>query len=153
MSSRFRRSSKIRCKYLSWSNPKTGKTHRLPMLHVRLANNGISFRTTALIDSGATTTFIPTEMAQALELNLNQDPDDAIGAGGTFKNIIADIQKISLVKGRDSIFDEFTDVKVFVPVKTDAIPYMVLGRDLLFKRYDIMFEELNLKVTLKRRNG
>lgn len=123
------------------------------MLHVRLAHNGTSFKTTALIDSGATTTFVPTPMAQTLGLDLSLRPSDAVGAGGTFKNIVTELQKVSLVKGRDSIFDEFENINVFVPVDENAIPYVVLGRDLLFQRYDILFEERNKKVILKRTNN
>ena len=150
MSNRFRHSPVIRCRYLAWTNPKTGITARLPMLQVRLRHNEVSFRTTALIDSGATSTFVPTPMADALNLDLSAKPDDATGAGGEFKNIKSELGVLSLVKGVQSIFDEFQNVKVWVPVNPEAIPYMVLGRDLLFRRYSIRFEEREQKVTLKR---
>lgn len=150
MSHRFRHSSFIRCRYLSWSNPSTGFAVRLPMLHVRLRHKNIAFKTTALIDSGATSTFVPTQMAQALQIDLSTNPDDAIGAGGSFKNIRTELEHLSLVKGVSSVFDEFENIKIWVPVNEDAIPYMVLGRDLIFKRYDIKFEEVKQKMTLKR---
>lgn len=120
------------------------------MLHVKLTHGSSSFSTVALIDSGATTTFIPTEMAEALGMNLTRPPSDAVGAGGTFSNIASELEKLSLVKGRTSIFDEFFNVRVWVPANEGTIPYMVLGRDHLFKRYDIEFEERNEKVTLTR---
>lgn len=150
MSNRFRHRSTIRCRYLAYTNPTSGVTHRLPMLHVRLVHGNLSFTTVALVDSGSTSTFIPTGMAQALQLNMTATPSDATGAGGVFTNIKSEIEKIFLVKGRASVFDEFQNVKVWIPVKEDAIPYVVLGRDSLFRRYDIEFEERNEKIMLKR---
>ena len=98
----------------------------------------------------ATTTFIPTDLAQILQLDLIAEVKDAIGAGGAFGNIASELEKLVLVKGRESIYDEFRNVKVQIPANPDAIPYVVLGRDTLFKRYDITFEERNEKVVLKR---
>jgi len=150
MINRFRHRSNIRCNYLSYTNPNTGRSYRLPMLHVRLCHGGLSFTTVALIDSGATTTFVPNAMAEALQLDLSDTPKDAVGAGGVFPNIKSKLDSLELVKGKQSIFDQFNDVTVQVPQKEGAIPYMVLGRDLLFQRFDIKFEERNQKVILKR---
>ena len=150
MHNRFRNHSTIRCNYLHYRNPSSGVNYRLPMLHVRLCHGGLSFTTVALIDSGATTTFVPTAMAEALQLNLSKSISDAVGAGGVFPNIKSKLDSLELVKGKQSIFDQFNDVTVKVPTQEGAIPYMVLGRDLIFKRFDIKFEERNQKVILKR---
>jgi len=89
-------------------------------------------------------------MAEILNLNLSGNPKDAVGAGGTFGNYSVELDRLVLIKGRNSIYDEFQNVKVQVPVNPQAIPYVVLGRDSLFRRYDITFEERNEKVVLKR---
>ena len=120
------------------------------MLNVRLIHEGRSFATVGLVDSGATVTFIPTSMAEILQLDLSAKPKDAVGAGGIFSNINSQLEKLVLLKGRNSIHDEFQNIGVQVPVNPDAIPYVVLGRDTLFRRYDITFEERNEKVVLKR---
>jgi len=120
------------------------------MLHIRLAQGARSLTTVGLVDSGSTTTFIPTDMASILQLDMSAQQHDAIGAGGPFRNIKSELEKLILVKGRASIFDEFENVKVEIPVNPKAIPYVVLGRDTLFRRYDIKFEERNEKIILKR---
>lgn len=120
------------------------------MLNIRLLHQGRSFATVGLVDSGATTTFIPTSMAEILQLNLSAAAKDAVGAGGMFRNKDSELETLTLLKGRNSIYDEFQNVKVQVPENPDAIPYVVLGRDTLFRRYDVTFQERNEKVILKR---
>jgi hypothetical protein len=76
---------------------------------------------------------------------------DAVGAGGAFSNIESRIDKVVLLKGMNSIYDEFPNLFTFVPVQPHTLPYMILGRENLFRRYDIKFQEREEKVTLKRR--
>lgn len=120
------------------------------MLHVRLVHGKKSLKSVALVDSGATTNFIPRELAELLELDLTKPPRDAVGAGGPFSNIESRIDKVILVKGTNSIYDEFSDVFTYVPQKPQTLPYMILGRETLFWRFDIKFQERQEKVTLKR---
>lgn len=135
---------------MRYFDPRTNHNFRLPMLHIRLVQGGRSLTTVGLVDSGATTTFIPTDMADILGFDLSGTPKDAVGAGGAFGNIPTELERLVLIKGRNSIYDEFQHIKVQIPVNPQAIPYVVLGRDSLFKRYDITFEERNEKVVLKR---
>lgn len=120
------------------------------MLHIRLIHGQKALKSVALIDSGATTNFIPRELAEILELDLSKIPKDAVGAGGAFSNIESRIEKLVLVKGISSVYEEFTDLFTYVPVKMGTLPYMILGRDTLFHRFDIKFHERQEKVTLKR---
>ena len=150
MSNRFRHRSTIRCNYISYNDPISRTVFRLPMLHVRLAHGTKSLKSVALVDSGATTNFIPRELAEILELDLTKPPRDAVGAGGPFSNIESRIEKVILVKGVNSIYDEFRNVFTYVPQKPQTLPYMILGRDTLFRRFDIKFHERQEKVTLKR---
>lgn len=151
MSNRFRHRSTIRCNYISYNDPVTNHTYKLPMLHVRLVHGTRSMKSVALIDSGATTNFIPRELADLLQLDLTKTPKDAVGAGGAFSNIESRIDKVVLLKGMNSIYDEFPNLFTFVPVQPQTLPYMILGRENLFRRYDIKFHEREEKVTLKRR--
>ena len=120
------------------------------MLHVRLMHGDRSMKSVGLIDSGATTNFIPRELADLLELDLSRTPKDAIGAGGAFSSIESRIDKVVLLKGMNSAYDEFQNLFTYVPVQPHTLPYMILGRENLFRRYDIKFHEREEKVTLKR---
>lgn len=149
-SNRFRRSPTIRCNYISYNDPITRHVYKLPMVHVKLTHGSKSIKSVALVDSGATSNFLPREIAELLEIPLTEPPDDAVGAGGVFRNIKSKIEKVVLVKGRDSAYDEFTNLHVLVPVLPDTLPYFILGRDSIFKRFDIKFQERQEKITLKR---
>jgi len=150
LSNRFRLSSSIRCNYVSYADPKTNHTYKLPLVHVKLIHGKQAIKSIALVDSGATTNFLPRELAEILEMDLNTNARDAIGAGGAFSNIPSRIDKVVLVKGRDSVYEEFDNLSVFVPVLPDTLPYMVLGRNSIFKRFDIKFVERQEKIIMKR---
>jgi hypothetical protein len=109
-------------------------------------------QTVALVDSGSTTTFVPTDMAEILGLNVDPSTSErAIGAGGEFRTINFNIT-IQLLKG-GYVFDEFKDWPVTVPVNREAIPYVVLGRDSVFLRYDITFRERQRRTILRAFKG
>ena len=134
-------------KYLSY--PFEGEHIRLPLLHVRLKNrkNGLSLRTTGLVDSGATITFIPTDLADALELE-SVGEEKSVGAGGEFNTWISEDLTIEILKGSNVAVSLYGD-GIQVPFDPDAITYVILGRDLLFSIYDITFQENQLKTVLK----
>ncbi len=118
------------------------------MLHVRVLTKTNSFTTLALIDSGATTTFIPTDVAEILGIEV--DPTkakSAVGAGGQFQTIQAPVT-IQLLKGGHP-FEEFRDWNVLVPTNREAIPYVVLGRDSIFMKFDITFRERMQRTVLR----
>lgn len=149
-SNRFRLSSTIRCNYIRYDDPVTNHVYKLPMIHVKLTHGSKSIKSVALVDSGATSNFLPREIAEVLELSLTESPKDAVGAGGSFQNITSRIDKVILVKGKDSAYDEFTDMGILVPVLSNTLPYFILGRDSIFQRFDIKFQEKQEKITLKR---
>ena len=102
-----------------------------------------------MVDSGATTTFIPPELAEAVALTkVSSDSEGvkATGAGGTFPNDLFDYS-IDILKG-DSTFLRISGA-AFVPREKDRIPYAVLGRDNLFKIYDITFREQKQMVVFR----
>lgn len=120
------------------------------MVNVQLVHKNQDLKTAALIDSGATSNFLPRELAEILDLDLSQEPRDAVGAGGKFCNIESLIGKCQLVKNKNSVFDEFINLIINVPVKSNTLPYIVLGRDSIFRKFNIRFIEVEEKVILKR---
>lgn len=136
------------CKYLSYTVPGTNPpvSIRLPLLHIRLACGDASLRTIGLVDSGSTSTFIPLEIAEMLALPVVRQ-ESAIGAGGRFQNTIRTVN-ISLMKGTSHVFT-FHDFPAYVPTEPDRIPYVVLGRDSVFRKYDVIFRERQRRVLLK----
>ena len=127
-------------RYLSYYHPILKRAFRLPLLHVRLRTATASFTTLGLVDSGATNTFIPTELAEILGLKV--DPTKAtpsIGAGGGFDTVSFNLT-IDVLKAGNTI-TTFSDMPAFVPVNPLAIPYVVLGRDSVFMKFDITFRE------------
>ena len=121
---------------------------RLPLLQVRLSTEAQSFSTLALVDSGATCSFLPTDLAEILGLQL--DPataHTAIGAGGEFRTVEFRVT-IELAKGGRT-FADFKNWPVLVPTNREAIPYMILGRDSVFHRFDVTFRELVQRTILR----
>jgi len=135
-------------RYLSYFHPLLKRAFRIPLLHVRLKTATASLTTLGLVDSGATNTFVPTDLAEILGLQI--DPKQAtpsIGAGGGFDTVRFNLI-IEVLKGGNSIAT-FADISVFVPVNPDAIPYTVLGRDSVFLKFDITFRERMQRTILR----
>jgi hypothetical protein len=65
--------------------------------------------------------------------------EQAVGAGGRFQNTIRKLD-ISILKGRDPVVT-FKNFAVYVPTEIDRIPYVVLGRDSIFRKVDVLFRE------------
>ena len=116
------------------------------MLHVRLSYNDASLRTIGLVDSGSTTTFVPIELADMLSVPVEKQAQ-AMGAGGKFQNTIRKVT-ISILKGTNTIV-KFPSFPAYVPTEVDRIPYVVLGRDSIFRKFDVVFREKQRRVLLK----
>jgi len=142
---RRKRRSAITYRYLSYKLP-NGSTIHLPLVPVRLSRNGESFSTIALVDSGSTTTFIPFEIAEIFSLPIEQQ-EEAIGAGGTFQNTIRKVD-IAILKG-NTVIAHFKDFPVYVPLDEGRIPYVVLGRDSIFRKFDVTFRENKQRIILR----
>jgi hypothetical protein len=137
--------SAITYRYLSYELP-NGGIIRLPMVSVRLSHNDESLTTVALVDSGSTTTFVPLEFAEILSLPIEEE-GEAIGAGGSFQNTIRKIN-MSILKG-NTVVKHFNNFPVYVPIEEGRVPYVVLGRDSIFRAFDITFRENKQKVILR----
>ena len=83
-------------RYLSYDYE--GEPIRLPIISVRLrAQSGNSLKTTALVDSGATVSFVPPELLEILDVPLGE-ASSALGAGGEFKTHLVTLT-IEILKG------------------------------------------------------
>lgn len=105
---------------------------------MRLIGRDSHLRTIALVDSGATSTFVPPELAEAVGMETVRQGESAEGAGGKFLNDIA-VFRFDLLHGSERVYQ--LECESFVPKDPDRIPYVVLGRDSIFKVYDITFRE------------
>lgn len=122
----------------------------LPLIHVELVSATEHFTTTALLDSGATLSFIPYEMAEILGLipTTKPTPIPVSTAGGTSRFFPVRLERLSLLVG-GKIFSDFSDVSVLVPTRPEHdLPYVILGRDTIFTRFHVTFKEKVKKFVL-----
>jgi len=124
-----------------------GERTWLPMVRVRLRGaTGTWAKTAALVDSGSTATFVPPELAEIIGLRPTT-PSGASGAGGEFDTNLAGTTIEVLTGGQVAATMK---CEVHVPVDRGRIPFVVLGRDTIFLRYDITFRENQGILVLQR---
>ncbi len=118
-----------------------------PLLHVRLRGRRGTLRTVALADSGATSSFVPVEIAEEVGLHLTPGPV-AGGGGGDFSTFDGLLTLEVLHKGK--VIHRFARLPVSVPRDPGRIPYVVLGRDSIFRAFTVTFEEHRARLLLRR---
>jgi hypothetical protein len=118
-----------------------------PLVHVRLRGRRGSLRTVALADSGATATFVPVELAREVGLPLSRGLP-AGGGGGKFPTFEGRLSIEVLHGGK--VIHRFTRLPVSVPRGGGGIPYVVLGRDSLFRAFRLTFDEHRQRLVLVR---
>ena len=132
------------------SYPDSGSAYMFPMIQVTLVHLNRVWTTVALIDSGSMTSFMPRNIAEFLGLDLGREPAYATGVGGDFPQITTRIDRCRLVNRRDVVFEEFADLQVHVPLERNALNFMILGRDSIFRKFNTTFMEVSKKTVLKR---
>jgi hypothetical protein len=142
----IKQNSTFTCKYLNYKYLEDGKVKivRLPMVNVILRHNEVALKTPGLVDSGSTDTFLPLELSVTLGL-AKKSESKAIGAGGEFETSICEIDEIMIAKG-ETTFLKLYHRNIIVPNKVERVPYLVLGRDTIFKENDITFFENRKKI-------
>lgn len=128
----------IKCRYLVYRFH--GRPIFLPLIHVRLVSESNAISSIGLVDSGSTVTFLPYELAELLDLPHLLEDTESIGAGGPFSTFIAKLHRLQLIKGT-KIISNFVDLQVHVPTEPDRIPYVILGRNSIFDRFEVIFQE------------
>jgi hypothetical protein len=129
---------------------------RIPLLHVHLKEK-YDVQTDALVDSGATATFIPYEIADVIGLlpETQEEKDKAVksevrAATSAFPTYVLKLAELRVIKGVH-VFDTFREMNVHVPRTEDIrLPYVVLGRNYLFKHFVITFHENRHKISFQR---
>jgi predicted aspartyl protease len=147
-------SDHITCKYLMYPHGK--RFIRLPLLHVHLKEKN-EIQTDALVDSGATATFIPNEIADVIGLlpETQEEKDKALkseatAATSSFPTYVIKLAELRVIKGIH-VFDTFREMNVHIPrTENIRLPYVVLGRNYLFKHFDITFHENRHKMSFQR---
>jgi hypothetical protein len=86
------------------------------------------------------------ELAEMLSVPVEKEAQ-AVGAGGRFQNTIRKVN-MSVLKGTTPIVS-FPNFPVYVPTEADRIPYVVLGRDSLFRKFDVIFRERQQRILLE----
>lgn len=139
----------ITCDYLQYRLP-NGHMILLPLIQVELVSATENITTVALLDSGATLSFIPYEIAEMLDLlsTISPSPIDVVTAGGISQFRCLRLRKLSLIAG-GKIFSDFANFPTLIPSQTATdLPYAILGRDSVFKRFHVTFKEKAKKFTL-----
>ncbi len=144
--------NQITCKYLPYYFVNQFRFY--PMVNVIIEHDD-AVGVPALIDSGATNTFVPYGIAEAIGL-LPKDTRKlkksiTTGASGKFPTLVIPLKRLQVFKD-NHVFETFQGLPVYVADNPqDALPYVVLGRDSVFKRFDITFNEGSRKMIFNRR--
>lgn len=100
-------------------------------------------------------TMIPREIGDVLEFDYKKGQDgnlikiDAEGAGSKFNCLVAKIKRLMLIKNVTS-FCIYSGIDILVPENNGVLPYMIIGRDIVFPRYDVTFHERRQKITFTK---
>jgi len=123
----------------------------LPLIQVELVSEAVALTTIGLLDSGATTSFLPYEIADILEL-LPEERGQTVNvetAGGRVGFFPVKLKRLSILAG-GKIFSNFRNLSVLVPTETKRdLPYVILGRDSVFNRFYITFKEKTRKFIIE----
>ena len=142
--------------WLPATNPDTGakRNFLLPLVHIYLkSDSGAEIGTDALIDSGANVTFIQYEIADIIGL-VPKDVDKAQKgpvqvAGAVIDAIPIRVNTLKVIQNVTPFYT-FRNISVLLIPQPNSIPYSVLGRDTIFKHFDITFCEKRGKMIFVR---
>lgn len=114
-----------------------------------VVTHGDTIGTNALIDSGSSdVTYVPLYIAKYIGLNTT-NMVTSLSASGKFPVYTTKLKSLRIIKNRHTSFDTFRDIVVRIPHETVRdLPFVVLGRGTIFKRYDITFSEKRKKIIL-----
>jgi len=121
-----------------------GKTMYFPKAFISLFHAGIKIDCPALIDSGATHIFIPKEIADALELNFEEE--DTAGSWTNDFKVWNSHVGLTIGKGSQTFRKIFP---CLIPDSENESQEVILGRS-FFKFFEITFNEQKKITKLKK---
>lgn len=116
---------------------RSGREIQRPVFPVTLTNDRQSIETLALLDSGADLSMIPRGVAEGLGIDVDACPeDDSNSVSGTFRIALHDLH----VTLRQRLLQDTFAAQFQIPKSAPGYPPIVLlGREPLFRRYDVSF--------------
>ena len=117
-----------------------------PALEIRMTQK-YSINIHALVDSGATHTFLPKRFAKLLGFVDEGNFVNVQHIADRYKVRHATVKSIEIMQGQ-KVFENMRDQTVLIG--DSEIQFCILGRMSLFKRFDITFSEKRRKLTLTR---
>ena len=123
------------------------------MLSLKLSFKSENMFTRGIVDSGSTGTFMPFSIVQLIGLldgnNTSLIPSKSRSVSGTFESYEAILPSIKIIH-KKTLFDEFRNPIVKILRKNAGIDFIILGRDLIFNRYDVTFSDKRRKLILSK---
>ena len=119
---------------------------KYPLVPITLYSPSGSVDIEGLVDSGADTLHIPKGIAEMLGLELGESTK-SYGAGGSYKTSVTKVG-LKLGRGKGRRVYDFGYVEACTP-SIDTDTPVLLGRDPVFKEYDITFAEKKEKIIMK----
>ncbi len=119
----------------------------LPMVGVVMSHNDNILTTNGLVDSGSNITVVPLHVAQSLEIELTEQDDSVMGVGGSLNMHLAKVDGFTIIEEKMTLA-EFDDQVVRVSTSENRSDFIILGRNSIFRRFDIKFQEIEKRMQL-----
>ncbi len=112
----------------------------LPMLDVVMSRKNNTLKISGLVDSGSNITIVPLHVAQLLDIELKDQDDSVMGVGGSVTMHLAKVDGFTIIEEKMTLA-EFDDQVVRVSATKNTADFIILGRNSIFRRFDIKFQE------------
>ena len=125
-----------------------GSPIKRPMISVEFINGERHFTAMALLDSGADSCAISSDMAKALGINTDGERGVSMGVAGSIESVNREIN--IRLSGAHEQYNLRVPVRViFIDEKESGSFVPLLGRAELFDSFKIIFDQKKSKITLK----
>lgn len=116
-----------------------------PVIPITLDYKGNILQTEGIIDSGSDITMVTRTLAEGLGIDIKGSQNEVGGITGKIKTIF------DVINMRINESFNLPATKIFIPSENDEdIDQVILGRNPLFEKFDIIFEERFKRVTLRK---
>jgi hypothetical protein len=126
---------------------KHGNNLLRPEIEVRLVGKAKSQKVIALLDSGADTCFIPRALADRLGIELEGNATTTKGVGGLV-SVFDRLLDIEFYSGHEKA--TVRDVPVSIPLNDEDTSWILLGRNVLFDYFEVVFRQAADQILLKK---